>query len=219
MPYRQNTVAVRYRMLAGPARVSLELYPWVNFRPHETLDVPLRSYALTAVDDRYEIATPGDFPPLRLRMTATKSAFFLESDPIRDVEYGIEKSRGYDSVSDQYSPGFFRVNLSAGESATLTASTEPWSVVGALTVEETFDFEATRRRRLLASAVAPVREGFGAELVLAADQFVITAAGRAVNEARSHAHGDELRTVIAGYHWFTDWGRDAMISLEGLTLV
>ena len=37
--------------------------------------------------------------------------------------------------------------------------------------------------------------------------------------ARARAAGDEVRTVIAGYHWFTDWGRDTMISLEGLTLV
>ena len=57
-----------------------------------------------------------------------------------------------------------------------------------------------------------------AELVLAADQFVITPAGRVEDAARARAAGDEARTVIAGYHWFTDWGRDTMISLEGLTL-
>ena len=57
------------------------------------------------------------------------------------------------------------------------------------------------------------------ELVLAADQFIITPAGRAWKmPARAQAAGDEVRTVIAGYHWFTDWGRDTMISLEGLTL-
>ncbi|HEV3485689.1 MAG TPA: amylo-alpha-1,6-glucosidase, partial [Vicinamibacterales bacterium] len=54
--------------------------------------------------------------------------------------------------------------------------------------------------------------------VLAADQFIITPAGRAEEAARARAAGDEVRTVIAGYHWFTDWGRDTMISLEGLTL-
>ena len=54
--------------------------------------------------------------------------------------------------------------------------------------------------------------------MLAADQFVITPAGRMQDVARAHAAGDEVRTVIAGYHWFTDWGRDTMISLEGLTL-
>src|SRR5204862_520931 len=53
----------------------------------------------------------------------------------------------------------------------------------------------------------------------AADQFVITPAGRFEEAARAHAAGDEVRTVIAGYHWFTDWGRDTMISLEGLTLI
>ena len=57
-----------------------------------------------------------------------------------------------------------------------------------------------------------------AELVLAADQFIITPAGRVEEAARARAAGDEVRTVIAGYHWFTDWGRDTMISLEGLTL-
>src|SRR5690606_18405903 len=62
------------------------------------------------------------------------------------------------------------------------------------------------------------KQGFGAELVLAADQFVIRPVGRISEATRLSAEGDEMRTVIAGYHWFTDWGRDTMISLEGLTL-
>jgi predicted glycogen debranching enzyme len=54
--------------------------------------------------------------------------------------------------------------------------------------------------------------------VLAADQFIIRPQGRARDAARAKAEGEDIRTVIAGYHWFTDWGRDTMISLEGLTL-
>src|SRR5439155_359421 len=75
------------------------------------------------------------------------------------------------------------------------------------------------RARLLQGAVPKARRGFPAELIFAADQFVITPAGRFEEAARAHAAGDEVRTVIAGYHWFTDWGRDTMISLEGLTLL
>src|SRR4029079_10280356 len=75
-----------------------------------------------------------------------------------------------------------------------------------------------RRRRLLAVGALPEKDAFGRELVLAADQFIIKPAGRAEEAARARASGDEVRTVIAGYHWFTDWGRDTMISLEGLTL-
>ena len=70
----------------------------------------------------------------------------------------------------------------------------------------------------MAAAPAGCAHGPAAELVLAADQFIITPAGRVEDAARAHAAGDEVRTVIAGYHWFTDWGRDTMISLEGLTL-
>ena len=64
----------------------------------------------------------------------------------------------------------------------------------------------------------PARTGPAAELVLAADQFVIRPAGRHEDHVRARVAGDEAWTVIAGYHWFTDWGRDTMISLEGLTL-
>ena len=54
--------------------------------------------------------------------------------------------------------------------------------------------------------------------MLAADQFIIAPFSRQADAARALAEGDQARTVIAGYHWFTDWGRDTMISLEGLTL-
>ena len=64
----------------------------------------------------------------------------------------------------------------------------------------------------------PCHSGPGAELVLAADQFLIRPIGRVQDMALAKASGEEGRSVIAGYHWFTDWGRDTMISLEGLTL-
>src|SRR5262249_57161251 len=77
--------------------------------------------------------------------------------------------------------------------------------------------ERGRRGRLLAAAAPAAQSGVAAELVLAADQFVITPRGRQEDAARARAAGEEVRSVIAGYHWFTDWGRDTMISLEGLT--
>src|SRR5206468_11733647 len=83
---------------------------------------------------------------------------------------------------------------------------------------QALEAERGRRRRLLAQAPPAAREGVAAELVFAADQFIIKPAGRIEEAARARASGDEVRTVIAGYHWFTDWGRDTMISLEGLTL-
>ena len=101
---------------------------------------------------------------------------------------------------------------------TLVASTEPWAAIEAMSPEEAAEAELTRRRRLIDQASPAARRGAASELVLAADQFLISPAGRVEDAARARAAGDELKTVIAGYHWFTDWGRDTMISLEGLTL-
>jgi predicted glycogen debranching enzyme len=118
-----------------------------------------------------------------------------------------------------WSPGCFVFALGPGRPVTLVASTEPFDVMSALAPEAAARAEKERRRRLLARAPQPLREGVAAELVLAADQFVIVPAGRVADAARARAVGDEIRTIIAGYHWFTDWGRDTMIALEGLTLV
>jgi predicted glycogen debranching enzyme len=79
--------------------------------------------------------------------------------------------------------------------------------------------DGARRNRLLSMAGNAGEDLIAAQLVLAADQFLVTPRTRAADEARLAAAGDSPRTVIAGYHWFTDWGRDTMISLEGLTLV
>jgi predicted glycogen debranching enzyme len=135
-----------------------------------------------------------------------------------EIHYRVEQSRGYDALGTLWSPGYFRVDLAQGRDSTLIASTEPWETVCALKPEDAWKAEQERRTRLVAAAAPAVRHGPSSALVLAADQFLIVPAGRVEDAARAHAAGDEVRTVIAGYHWFTDWGRDTMISLEGLTL-
>jgi predicted glycogen debranching enzyme len=80
------------------------------------------------------------------------------------------------------------------------------------------EHEMTRRTRLLAASDESLRQPDTFLLPLAADQFIVRPATRAVEDSQAYAVGAEPRTVIAGYPWFTDWGRDTMISLEGLTL-
>ncbi|AUX47019.1 glycogen debranching protein [Sorangium cellulosum] len=221
MPHGQNTVHVTYTLLEGAGPVRIELQPWVNFRPHEgALDRPVAGpYALTVVEDRYELASPSDLPPLRLKVQGARAEFRIDSARLRNVRYRIEQSRGYDAIGQFYSPGRFSLELPVGGSVTLVASTEAWETINALSTEQVQRAERKRRTRLLLAAAPEVRSGAAAELILGADKFLITPAGRVEDAARARASGDEVRTVIAGYHWFTDWGRDTMISLEGLTLV
>jgi len=95
----------------------------------------------------------------------------------------------------------FQVDLTERSTATLVGSTEPWDIIDVLVPDDVLAAERERRARLLHDATSEARQNFSAELVFAADQFVITPAGRFEEAARAHAAGDEVRTVIAGYHW------------------
>jgi predicted glycogen debranching enzyme len=218
LPHGQNTTLLAYHLLHGDG-ARLELQPWMHFRRHEgTLHEPIdEPYALTVQGDRYEICKHG-IPPLRLQVVGPHPTFTIAGDQLRNIRYRTEESRGYDSEGDLHSPGYFGVDLSRERAATVLASVEPWEIASALEPLAAFAMERVRRSKLIACAPPSVHAGAGAELVLASDQFVITPAGRSADAARARAGGDEIRTIIAGYHWFTDWGRDTMISLEGLTL-
>jgi predicted glycogen debranching enzyme len=220
MPHDQNTVHVSYRLLAGNGPVRLKLLPSVPFRPHEfPVSTPLpEPFTFQTSEDRYELSCINELPPLRLFMYGERRAFTCERLRIPEVAYRIEGSRGYESSGDLWSPGYFRVDLSPRSPATLVASTEPWEMIFAMSPDDVMKTELSRRQRLVAAAHPAAVSEISAELVLAADQFLVKPAGRVEDVAVARAAGDEARTVIAGYHWFTDWGRDTMISLEGLTL-
>jgi predicted glycogen debranching enzyme len=221
LPHMQNTVLLSYQLLSGADRVELSLRPSVNFRPQEApVSEPLGwPYEFRAVAGHFEVCLTGSpLPPLRIKLSAKDTAFVLKSTRIDNVLYPVEESRGYQARGDLWSPGFFSFTLRTGQPATLVASTEPIETMSVMEPRSLLEAERGRRRRLLALASPGAQDGVAAELVLAADQFIISPAGRTEESARAHAYGDEVRTVIAGYHWFTDWGRDTMISLEGLTL-
>jgi predicted glycogen debranching enzyme len=223
MPHRHNTVFARYRLLEGPGPVRVKLLPTLHFRSYDApVDAPVPGpFRVQVIDGRVEVTGTGrePLPLLRMKIDGGRTAFTAEGRLVREVCYRIEASRGYTASGELVSPGYFRASLTAEEPVTLAASCESWETLEALPADESERAELDRRRRLLAEADPAAREGMGAELVLAADQFLITPASRVEETARLRAAGDEARTVIAGYHWFTDWGRDTMISLEGLTLV
>jgi predicted glycogen debranching enzyme len=219
LPYGQNTVHVSYRLVQGQP-VRLVLRPRLNFRGHEEhVAQPPAEYFVEACGHRYEVRPrEGPLPPLRLFMHGRSPELVLDGGSISEFFYRVEWARGYDHVGPVWSPGRFNVDLGPGEECTLVASTESWDTIMALAPAEALHAEFNRRERLLVQAHPAARTGMAAELVLAADQFIISPFSRQADAARAQAEGDQARTVIAGYHWFTDWGRDTMISLEGLTL-
>ena len=219
LPYKQNTVHITYRYLHGSEPIRLGFRPGMHLRNHDdTVDTLFTGkYVLTACGSRFEVSAGPDLPVLRLA-TAPECGFTVDPKTV-EILYLLEKRRGYPFQGALWSPGYFRADLEPDAQITLTASAEAWEVVEALSPAEALNAEMERRAALLQRAEPVVSQGIGPELVLAADQFLITPVGRLEDAARARAAGDEPQTVIAGYHWFTDWGRDTMISLEGLTLV
>ena len=124
------------------------------------------------------------------------------------MRYTEEAERGYHAAGELWTPGAIELELPAGGPVTLIASAEEWDRVAAVRPDDELRAEQARRDGLLAAADPAVRSGPVAELVFAADQFIIFSPGE----------GADARSIIAGYYWFNEWGRDTTISLAGLTL-
>ncbi|MDB4988033.1 MAG: glycogen debranching protein [Myxococcaceae bacterium] len=217
--HNQNTVHVSYALIEGAGELVLESRAWLDFRLHEGPVVgPAAPARVWSDGERHEFLSDDVFPPLRSVWRGAEACFVAHPDSAQ-LNYLIEEERGYDHKGVLRSPGFFRAKLAKNQPATLIASSEPWEAFLASTHEQAVRDEAERRRGLLAQASAHVQSGLAAELVLAADQFIIKPVTRVAEHQERAPDQEQERTVIAGYHWFTDWGRDTMISLEGLTLL
>jgi predicted glycogen debranching enzyme len=154
---------------------------------------------------------------LRLQLGIHGSPAALRLAPCEQHHlYSLEQDRGYLAHETHYSPGEFEVTLIPGARFALTTT------IGGDTSLETDPLElfAAERQRVqgLIERAGNVTDPLAARLVIAADQFIVRPGNRPEEQLRAEAAGAHVRTVIAGYHWFGDWGRDTMISLEGLTL-
>ncbi len=218
MPYGQNTAYIVYR-LEGTQPIRMNLRPYVTFRGH---DGPLRDDLKWPIPVRVyqgccEFNLVEEAPSLKLCLRPSGRAFTFDEKSGGPLLYRTERDRGHDHLAELHSPGYFTLELSPGEPVALVASTEPWELLD-LAPAAIFEAERCRHEKMLSLAPPAARTGLMAQLVLAADQFIVLPGSRLEERALARASGDQVRTVIAGYHWFTDWGRDTMISLEGLTL-
>ncbi len=221
MRYMQNTVQITWKIVSGNTPISLELHPAVHFRSHhDQVNTPLVSpYTVTVGPDHYELYVEPNSQVLRMLFYGPEVGFTVRGNRIESYIYRQEENHGYPSVGALWSPGYFQVDLKPDQEIIFVASSHNLETIQALSPKEAVQSENDRREFLLGNCTAKPCDEPASELLLAADQFIITPAGRREDTARIRANGDEVRTVVAGYHWFTDWGRDTMISLEGLTLL
>jgi predicted glycogen debranching enzyme len=220
LPHGQNTVHVRYRLLGAPAKARIEIRPWLDVRPHQASLVARQQleYATTALaDGRVDIALDG-MTVLRVATEGGRSGYTHDPEDRHDVPYAVERDRGYDWVGSAHSPGVMRLELDSDPIGHFTATRESWTHVATLPPAAAWELELKRRERLVGASDPALQTLETFLLPLAADQFLIRPVAHVNDTVRAHAAGAQPRSVIAGYPWFTDWGRDTMISLEGLAL-
>ncbi len=210
MVHGQNTTAVQYklRLLDTTAnnwppphhkKIYLELFPLIAFRDyhrttHENND--LNPYVET-----YEhLATMHPYAGLE-ELNLSHDADHVESTGYwyRNFEYVVERERGLDYREDLFNPLVMKFDLGQRATAAVIASLQPYDIGGVDKLRQ----DEIKRRQATVTRI-PFKDDFMRKLVLAGDQFIVE---RGIG-----------KTIIAGYPWFGDWGRDALVALPGLTL-
>ncbi|HEY8516730.1 MAG TPA: amylo-alpha-1,6-glucosidase [Candidatus Binatia bacterium] len=205
MVHGENTVVVSYVVRpttgratpAGP--VTLEVRPLISFRDFHALthENPALDRRVAQGDGVASVTPYPGLPELRFAhdaQTIDRSGFWY-----RNFEYAVERERGLDFREDLYQPFTLHYDLTTRERASLVAGLEQHAApeAPALLARE------IERRRALVAAV-PTEHELERTLTLAADQYVVARPPGA--------------SIIAGYPWFGDWGRDTFISVRGLCL-
>jgi predicted glycogen debranching enzyme len=203
MLHGENTTVVQYQLGGGLPRGAicrLEIRPLVSFRDYHatTHENKAANQEVKVMRGLASVSLYAGLPTLHFAHNA--AAINTRGDWYRRVQYEVECERGLDAEEDLFNPCVFTFNIEPGKNAVVIASTEVRNVAWANAL---LHQEVVRRRSL--AAKAETRNEFVTALTRAADQFIVSRG--------------EQKSVIAGYHWFADWGRDTMISLPGLTLV
>ena len=199
MDHGQNTVFIAYRLLSAPSKARLVLRPLVAGR-HYHATQRCHQACFTIEEHRSPWIRIHGHEGLPSLWLASYGEFVHHEMWYHNVIYTEESARGLDYEEDLFVPGEFCVDLTVGDDVWFAASTEPTEFPPSSGKDH--DKITPRQTRMLKQAGCP--SGPVANLIIAADAYVIKRRNRT--------------SIIAGYPWFTNWGRDAMICIPGLLL-
>ena len=213
MIHGENTVVMIYDVIKADSSFALELLPLMAGRGYHSLnhEGPQMHWDADFENGIFHNQPDGIN---NVFINVPGSTYQHEPRWFTNFQYSVEQYRGLDFTEDLFNHGIFTVELKEGDSLGVIISTENPAGRNA---HDLLQMEEERRKKLLEGQ--PKDETLQ-QLLLAADQFIVR---RDLKQSESKAppaegFGEAFKTVIAGYHWFTDWGRDTMISLPGLTL-
>jgi predicted glycogen debranching enzyme len=203
----ENITYIRYDYIDGSGKIRFSLQPLINDRDHHSVTLPRNLNEKKIVSIQNGVQIKSSFQANSdLFLQSQTGEFSIDQQWIHDFYLAIEDYRGLNPLDAHLSIGTIEADIKPGENLTIVASTtsNP-NLDGHSAYQERLSYEAE-----ILSCAPHGSPGWIRQLFLSADQFVVN---------RPTPHDSKGKTIIAGYHWFTDWGRDTMISLPGLTLV
>lgn len=202
MVYGKNTTVISYKIRNNNKPLKLNIEALVNNRDHHG-NTKKDDFKCTQNKLDKGVKLEFDINDIELYLKSDKAAFVSEPRWFENMFYYDENERGLDDTDSHFIPGYFEIALLPGETVefSIIASTEN---IENLNGESYFTLETQRKKELIAKL--PKQDELTKFLAIASDQFIVK------------RKSTDTATVIAGYPWFTDWGRDTMIALPGLTL-
>jgi len=200
MQYGSNTTYVQYHLKRASVPLKLSVKALVNYHDHHAATVG-EGWNVQILNVENGIQINPFYGAVPYRILCTDASVQIKNEWYRNFELILEKYRGLGSIDDHLLAGEFDVTIEPGQSVTFILSSEDNpNLDGKSAYQDRKNYE----QKLI--DLAPALPG---QLSLAADQFIVD---------RSTSANPDGKSIMAGYHWFGDWGRDTMISLPGLTL-
>jgi predicted glycogen debranching enzyme len=198
-----NTSYLRLELLRSSAPMSIALKPYVAYRDYHSHSRGAQPFAIQSAADQCRIEASPAARPYRLQMT--QGQFTAAPAWYWNFWHREEAQRGLDATEDLFFPGTFSAELAIRSPTFFIATAESAApAAGADVVKSILNDAKILAARLPRNAPAWIRT-----LARASDQFIV----------RRGEAGAAAASIIAGYPWFADWGRDTMISLPGLATV
>jgi len=205
MIYGENTVAIVYCVRSGQEDVNLRLTPLVNFRDyHYSSKKEYLNFEKTVVGEDLINLKP-QYYDLDISLFCSEGGFkSIDYSWFYNMDYAIERERGLGSTEDHYIPGYFDINIKPNQEKYITVIATVEKEIKLKNGQKIIANEINRLDSLVKKA--GYDDEFSKTLVKSADNFIV------------HRQSTNSKTIIAGYPWFTDWGRDTMIAFSGITL-
>jgi predicted glycogen debranching enzyme len=200
----ENTSIITYEIYNGKDKAMFRLTPLVNFRDHHHCSRRAGMFFTPEIRKGVLRITPYGLP-CTITIHCSTGGFKSHRDNwFMGMYYPLERERGLDHTEDHYIPGSYDIEVEPYKFARIAIKA---SIEVKPDDRDGFALMAAEEKRILGLQKKQVFDDeFGMILVTAADAFIV------------HRKSTGSKTILAGYPWFADWGRDAMIALPGLTL-